>query len=198
MLLKMALIQTPKIKVVSSYPLPKFFYMPLVLLGSLLQSLLGACVAGIPAGEKDVDTASFQPSNQISGLNGETIKHHPIVPEDIQGQSEVFVNWLLPVSVAADSTRNVVPSPPHPTIPSILPPETDETNTGWSEESVPTDFPLRRCSSHGKEKAIREVGDHIGILGILKFPVVKPPSRSRNHQRLASPWYPPFSDTMVT
>lgn len=66
MLLKMALIQAPKIKIVPSYPLPKFSYMPLVLLGFLLQSLLWACVCEIPAGEKDVDTTSSHPSNQIS------------------------------------------------------------------------------------------------------------------------------------
>jgi len=198
MLLEMALIQTPKIKVIPSHPLAEFFYMPVVLPGFLLQSLHGAYAAGIPTDEKGVDIVWSQSSSQISDLNGETIRPHPIVPEDTQGQSEVFVNQLLPVSVRADSTRNAVLFPLHPASPSILPPGTDETSTGWSEESVPTDFPLRRCSSHSKEKAIREVDGHIGILGILKFPVVKPLSRSRIHQKLASPWYPPFWDTMVT
>jgi hypothetical protein len=198
MLLKMVLIQTPKIKVVSSRPLAEFFYMLLALLGLRLQSLHGAYVAGTPTDEKGADIVSSPPSNQTFALNGGTIRHHPIVPEDIQGQSEAFANQLLPVSAGADSATNAVLSLLHPTNPSTLPPGTDGTNTGWSEESVPTDFPPRSCSSHGKEKAIHVVDGHIGILGILKFPAVKPLSRSRNHQKLASPWHPPFSGTMVT
>jgi hypothetical protein len=197
-LLKMALIQTPKVKVISSHPLAKFFYMLLGPLDLLLKSLHEACVAETPADEKGVDIVSPQPLNQTSGLNGGTIRHHPIVPEDIQGHSEVFVNQPLVVSAGADSTRNAVLSPLHPTIPSILPPGTDGTNTGWSGESAPTDFPLHMYSSHGKEIAIHEADGHIGILGILKFPVVKPLSRSRNHQILAFPWHPPFWVTMVT
>jgi hypothetical protein len=198
MLLKMALIQAPKIKVVSSHPLAEFFYMLLALLGLRLQSLHGAYVAGTPADEKGADIVSSQPSNQTFALNGGTIRHHPIVPEDIQEHSEVFVNQLPLVSVGVDSTRNAALSPLHPITPSILPLGTDGTSIGWSEASVPTDYPLRRCSFHGKEKAIHEVDGHIGILGTLKFPVVKPLSRSRNHQRLVFPWHPPFWVTMVT
>jgi hypothetical protein len=198
MLLKMTLIQTPKVKVISCHPVAEFFYMILGPLDLLLQSLHEACVAEIPADEKDVDIVSPQPLNQTSGLNGGTITHHPIVPEDIQERSEVFVNQPLIVFVGADSTRNAVLSPLHPTIPSILPPGTDGTNTGWSGESVPTDSPLRMCSSHGKEIAIHEADGHIGILGILRFLVVKPLSRPWNHQILAFPWHPPFWVTMVT
>jgi hypothetical protein len=198
MLLKMALIQTPKVKVVSSHPLAEFFYMLLGPLDLPLQSHHEVCVAGTPTDEKGVDFVSPQPLNQTSDLNGGTIRHHPIVPEDIQGQSEVFVDQPPIVFAGADSTRNAVLSPLRPTTPSILLPGTDGTNTGWSGESVPTDFPLHTCSSHGKEITIHEVDGHIGILGILKFPVVRPLSRSRNHQRLASPWHPPFWVTMVT
>jgi hypothetical protein len=148
--------------------------MPLVLLGSLLQSFLGACVAETPTDEKGVDIVSSQPSNQTSGLNGETIRHHPIAPEDIQGHSEVFVNQLLLVSVDADSTTTAVLCPLHPISPSILPPGSDGTSTGWSEESALINCPPHRYSSHGKEKAIHEVADHIGIQGILIFLVVEP------------------------
>jgi hypothetical protein len=197
-LLKMALIQTPKVKVVSSHPLAEFFYMLLGPLDLLPQSHHEVCVAGTPTDEKGADFVSPQPLNQTSGLNGGTIRHHPIVPEDIQGHSEVFVDQPPIVFAGADSTSNAVPSPLHPTIPSILPPGTDETNTGWSGESVPKDFPLHSCSSHGKEIAIHEVDGHIGTLGILKFPVAKPLSRPRNHQRLAFPWHPPFWVTMIT
>jgi hypothetical protein len=198
MLLKMALIQTPKIKVISSHPLAEFFYMLFGPLDFLLQSLHEVCVAGSPTDEKGVDIVSPQPLNQISGPNGATIGHHPIVHADIQGHSEVFVSQPLIASAGADPTRNAVLSPLHPTTPSILPSGTDETNTGWSGESVPKDFPLHRCSSHGKEIATHEVDGHIETLGILKFPVAKPLSRPRNHQRLAFPWHPPFWVTMVT
>jgi hypothetical protein len=198
MLLKMALIQTPKIKVILSHPLAEFFYMPLVLLDFLLQSLHAAYVAGIPVDEKGVDIVWSQPSNQTSDLNGGTIRPHPIVPADTQGYLEVFVNPLLLVSVGLDSMRNAVPSPLHPITPSILPPETDGTSTEWYEESVLINCPPHRYSFHGKEKAIHEVDGHIAIQGILIFPVVEPLSRSRSHQRLAFPWHPPFWDTMVT
>jgi hypothetical protein len=198
MLLEMAFIQTPKIKVIPSHPLAEFFYMPVVLPGFLLQSLHGAYVAGIPTDEKGVDIVWSQSSNQTSDLDGETIRPHPIVPEDTQGHPEAFVNPLLLASVGLDSARDAVPSPLHPITPSILPPETDGTSTGWYEESVLINCPPHSYSSRGKEKAIHEVDGHIETRGIWIFPVAEPLSRSRSHQRLAFPWYPPFSDTMVT
>jgi len=198
MLLKMALIQTPKIKVIPSDPLAEFFYMPVVPLGLLRQSLHGACVAETPTGEKGADIVWSQLSNQTSGPNGGTTKPHPIVPQNTQGHSGVFVNPFLLASADVDSTRNAVLSLLHLTTPSVLPLETDGTNTGSSEGSVLINCPLHRYSFHGKEKAIHEADGHIGTLGISQFPVAEPLSRSRNPQRLVFPWHPPFWDTMVT
>jgi len=55
-LLKMALIETPKVKVLSSHEPAKVFYMPPVPPGWLLRSSPEACVGETQIDGKDVDT----------------------------------------------------------------------------------------------------------------------------------------------
>jgi hypothetical protein len=197
-LLKMTLIQTPKIKVISSHEPVEFFYMPSAPPDPLLRSHLEACVSETPDDERGVDIAAPLPLRQSRGLNGEITRGHPIVPEHIQRRGETSANRPLIVSADGGSKKNAVLSPRHPSVLLGLLPETGETNTGWSEGNVPTDSPLRTYSSPDKERAIHEGDGHIGILRISKSPVVASILRPRYHQILAFPWLPPFWVTMVT
>jgi hypothetical protein len=197
-LLKMALIQTPKVKVISSHEPTKFFYMPLGPPDWLLRSFPEACAVETPNGERGVDIVGPPSLGQIPGLNGGTTRRHPTVLEYIPRRWGASVNQPLTVSADEDSKKNAVLSPQHLSAPSSLPPGTDGTNTGWFEGNVPIDFPLHRCSSLDKGRAIHEAGGHIGIPEILRFLVVKPILRPRDHQTPASPWLPPFWVTMVT
>ena len=88
-------------------------------------------------------------------------------------------------------------NPRHRSALPILPLENDGTNTGWCEGNAPIRFPLHKRSSLGKARAIHEVGDHIGIPGILQFPAAESTLQPRHHQISAFPWLPPFCVTMV-
>jgi len=197
-LLKMALIQTPKVKIFSSQEAPEFFYMPADPPDSPLRSLPEAYVAEIPDDEKAVDIVVPRSLTQIPSLNGGTTESHPIVPENIQKRWEASVNRPLIASVDEDLTKSAALSPQHPPVPLTLLPGTDETNTGWSEESAPIDDPLHMCSFPDRERAIHEGDDHSGIPETSKFPVEAPILRPLDHQKLAFPWHPPFWVTMVT
>jgi hypothetical protein len=197
-LLKMTLIQTPKVKVISSHEPTKFFYMPVGPPDWLLRLFPAACAVETPNGERAVDIVGFPSLRQIPGLNGGTTKHHPTVLAYIPRRWGAFVNQPLTVSADEDSKKYAALSPQHLSAPSSLLPETDGTNTGWFEGNVPIDFPLHKCSFPGKEKAIHEADGHIGIPEILRFLVAKPISRPRNHQISACPWLPPSWVTMVT
>jgi hypothetical protein len=197
-LLKMTLIQTPKVKVISSHEPTKFFYMLLGLPDWLLRSFPEVCAVETPNGERGVDIVGLPSLSQILGLNGGTTRRHPTVLEYIPRPWGAFVNQPLTVSADEDSKKNAVLSSQHLSAPSSLPPGTDGTNIGWFEGNVPIDFPLDRYSFLDKGRAIHEAGGHIGIPKILRSLVVKPILRPRDHQTSASPWLPPFWVTMVT
>jgi len=197
-LLEMTLIQTPKVEVISSHELKKFFYMPLGLLDWLPRSFPEACAVETPNGERGADIVGRPSLNQIPGLNGGITRRRPTVLECILRWWGAFVNQPPTASAAEGSKQNAVPFLQHLSAPSSLPPGTGETNTGWFEGNVPIDFPLHRCSSLDKARAIHEADGHIGIPEILRFPVAKPLLRPRDHQISTSPWLPPFWATMVT
>jgi hypothetical protein len=197
-LLKMTLIQTPKVKVISSHEPMNFFYMPLGPPDWLLRLSPEACVVEIPDGERGVDIVVPPSLSQTPALNGGTTRRHPTVLEYIPRRWEAFVNQPLTVSAGEDSKKSAVLSPQHLSVPSSLPPGIDGTNTGWFEGNVPIDFRLHRCSFLDKGRAIHEADGHIGIPEILRFPVVKPILRPWDHQISAFPWLPPFWVTMVT
>jgi hypothetical protein len=196
-LLEMAFIQTPKVEVISSHEPKKFFYMPLGLLDWLPRSFPEACAVETPNGERGADIVGPPSLNQIHGLNGGITRRRPTVLECIPKRWGAFVNQPLTASADEDSKQNAVPFLQHLSAPSILPPGTDGTNTGWFEGNVPIDFPLHSYSSLDKARAIHEAGGHIAIPEILRFPVAKPILRPRDHQTSASPWLPPFLVTMV-
>jgi len=197
-LLKMTLIQTPKVQVISSHEPTKFFYMPVGPLDWLLRSFPEAYVVETLDGERGVDIVVPASLSQTPGLNGGTTRRHPTVPEYIPRRWGASVNQPLIVSVDEDSKKNTVLSLQHPPAPSTLPPGIDGTNTGWFEGNVPIDFPLHRCSCLDKGTATHEAGGHIGIPEILRFLVAKLILRPRYHQTSAFPWLPSFWVTMVT
>jgi hypothetical protein len=197
-LLEMTLIQTPKVEVISSHEPKKFFYMPLGLLDWLPRSFPEACAVETPNGERGADIVGRPSLSQIPGLNGGITRRRPTVLECILRWWGAFVNQPPTASAAEGSKQNAVPFLQHLSAPSSLPPGTGETNTGWFEGNVPIDFPLHRCSSLDKARAIHEADGHIGIPEIMRFPVAKPLLRPRDHQISTSPWLPPFWVTMVT
>jgi hypothetical protein len=192
MLLEMALIQTPKIKVFASYEPAKFFYMPPARLGLRRQSPPGAYVCGTQTDGKCVGIGVPQSLNQMPGLNGGITKFHPTVPGYIQRRWAVSSNQPLTVFSDEDPKKNVVLFPPHRSTHSDLPFGNGGTNTGWFEENDPTGPPLHKCSSLGKGKAIHAAGDHIGLREILKFLAVELTSQPRDPRISVFPWLPPF------
>ena len=196
-LLEMAFIEAPKIKVVSSQKPANFFYMPPAPPGWLLRSAPGAYVGETQSDGKDVDTVVPLPLNQTLALNGATTGFHPTALAYIPSRWEASVNRPLTVSTDGDATRKAVLSPRHRSALPILPLENDGTNTGWCEGNALIRFPLHTCSSLGKARAIHEVGDHIGIPRILKFPAAASTLPTRDHQISTFPWLPPFWVTML-
>jgi len=78
-LLKMTLIQTPKVTVISSHEPTKFFYMPAGPPDWLMRLFPPACAVETPNGERAVDIVGPPSLRHIPGLNGWTTKCHPTV-----------------------------------------------------------------------------------------------------------------------
>jgi hypothetical protein len=191
-LLEMALIQTPKIKVFSSQKLTKFFYMPPAPRDWLRQSLPVACVGEIQADGKSVDIGVPRYLIQKPSLHGAIAKFHPTAPGNIQKWREASVNRLLAVSSVAGRKKKAVLSPRHLAVHSAPPPGNGGTNTGLFAANGLIDQLPHTCSSLAKGKAIRAAGGHIGLLGISKFLVVKSTLQPPGHRISADPWLPPF------
>jgi hypothetical protein len=192
MLLEMALIQTPKIKVFSSQKLTKFFYMPPAPRGFLPQLLPVACVDEIQADGKFADIGVPRCLIQKSFLHDAIAKSHPTAPGNIPRRWEASVNRLLTVSSVAAPKKKAVLSPRHRGAHSTRPPGNGGTSTGSFGVNGPIDQPPHTYSFLGKGKAIHVAGGHIGLLGISKFPAVKSTLQPRGHRISAYPWLPPF------
>jgi hypothetical protein len=191
-LLEMALIQTPKIKVFSSQKLTKFFYMLPAPRDFLRQLLPVAYVGEIQTDGKFVDIGVPRCLIQKPSLHDAIAKSHPTVPRNIPRRSGASVNRLLAVSSVAGPKKKAVLSPRHPGVHSAHPPGNGGTNTGSFAANGPIGQPPHTCSSLGKGKAIHVAGGHIGLLGISKFPAVKSTLQPRGHRISAYPWLPPF------
>jgi len=192
MLLEMALIQTPKIKVASSQKLTQFFYMPPALRDLLRQSPPGASVGEIQTGGKSADIGVPRSLIQRPVLYDAIAKSHPTVPGNNPRRWAVSVNPPLIVSSGANPKKKAALSPRHRGVHSSRPLGSDGTNTGWFGASGPINRPLHTCSSPGKGKAIHAGGDHTGLLGISIFPAGGSTLQPLGRRILAFPWLPPF------
>jgi hypothetical protein len=192
MLLEVALIQTPKIKVFSSYEPTKFFYMPPGPPSLPQHSPPEAYAGGTPTDGRFVGIGVHRFLNPMPGLNGGIAKPHPTVLENIQRQWAACVNPPLPVFSDPGPKKNAALSPLHRLALLGLPAGNDETNIEWFEESGPTNHRLRKCSSHEIGKAIHVAGDHIGLRQIVKFPVEESALPPLGRRRSVFPWLPPF------
>ena len=192
MLLEMALIQTPKIKVFSSQKLTKFFYMPPAPQDLLRQSLPVACVGETQTDGKFADIGVPRCLIQKSSLHDGIARSHPTAPGNIPKPWGTSVNRLLAVSSVAGPKKKAVLSPRHPVVHSARPPGNGGTNTGSFAANGPIDQPPHTCSSLGKGKAIHVAGGHTALLGISKFLAAKSTLQPRDHRISAFPWLPAF------
>jgi hypothetical protein len=192
MLLEMALIQTPKIKVFSSQKLAKFFYMPPALRDLLRQSPPVAYVGEIQTDEKSADIGVPRSLIQRPVSHDATAKFHPTVPGNNQKRWEVSVNPPLIVSSGTNPKKEAALSPRHRVVHSIHPLGNDGTNTGWFGANDPINLPPHTCSSHGKEKVIHVGGDHTGLPAISIFPAGESTLQPLDHRISTFPWLPPF------
>ena len=173
MLLEMALIQTPKIKVFSSQKLTKFFYMPSAPRDLLRQSLPLAYGGEIQTDGKFVDIGVPRCLIQKPSLHDAIAKSRPTAPGNIPKRWGASVNRLRAVSSVARPKNKAVLSPRHRVVHSTRPPGNGGTNTGSFVVNGPIGRPPHTCSSLGKGKAIHVAGGHIGLPEISKFPAVK-------------------------
>jgi len=196
-LLEMALIQTPKIKIVSSQKLANFFYRQPVLRDLRRPSLPAASDAEIQTDGRcaGIGVPRFLAQRPFS--YGGIAKSHPTAPEDIQRRWAAFVSPPPTACADANPRRDASLSPPHPAVPAARLPGIGETNTGWFEGNDPIGLPHHTRSSLGKGRVIHVDGDRIGPLGIGRFPAGKSISQPRDHHISASPWLPPLLATMV-
>jgi hypothetical protein len=192
MLLEMALIQTPKIKVFSSQKLTKFFYMPPAPRDLLRQSLPVAYVGEIQTDGKFADIGVPRCLIQKPSSHDAIARSHPTAPGNIPKRWGASVNRLRAVSSVAGPKNKAVLSLRHRVVHSTRPAGNGGTNTGSFVVNGPIDQPPHTCSSLGKGKAIHVAGGHIGLLEISKFPAVKSILQPRGHRILAYPWLPPF------
>jgi hypothetical protein len=197
MLLEMALIQTPEIKIVSSQKPAQFFYMRPVQPDLRRQSLPAAYGDEIQTDGRCADIGVPQWLAQTPVLYGGTAKPHPTAPGDIQRRWVTFVSPPLTASAEANPTRDAALSPQHPAVPAAPLPGTGETNTEWFEENGPIGRPPHTRSSLAKGRVIHVVGGRTGHRGIARFPAVKSILQPRDRHISAFPWSPSFLATMV-
>ena len=192
MLLEMALIQTPKIKIFSSQKLTKFFYMPPAPRDVLRQSLPVVCAGETQIYGKFADIGVPRSLLQKLSSHDATAKFHPTAPGNIPKRWGASVNLLRAVSSVAGPKKMAVLSPRHRVVHSTRPLGNDGTNTESFAANGPIGQPPHRRSSLGKEKVIHVAGGHIALLGISKFPAAKSTLQPQDHRISAYPWLPPF------
>jgi len=191
MLLEMALIQTPKIKIFSPQKLTKFFYMPSAPQDLLPQSLPAVYVGEIQADGTFADIGVPRCLIQKPSLNDAIAKCHPTAPGNIPKWAEASVNRPPAASSVVGPKKKAVLFPPHPEVHPTRPPGNGGTNTGSFAANGPINQPPHTCSSPGKEKAIHVADGHIGLLRTSKFPAVKSTLQPQDHRISAYPWLPP-------
>lgn len=153
-LLKVTLIETPEVKLLSSHEPTKLFYMSPAPPDWLLRLVPAARVGENQIDGKDVDIVLPLPLNQTLGLNGGATRYYPPVHEYTQNWWKVFINRPLGAYADGNAKRKAVLSPRHRSALPCLPLNNTGANTGWCKGNELIGFPVHRCSYLSKARTM--------------------------------------------
>jgi len=198
MLLKMALIQTPKIEVFPVDPSMEFFYMPAVPRDRPRRSPPEVCVAGTPSCERSSGTVAFPNRDRMPALGDGKEDSRPMAPGNSQTSPEIPSDPWPVVSTGRHARKTGDPAPRHPPELQSRLLDNADTSTGWSEGNGLMSLRPHNCSSPGRAATTHEDDDRTWTRRNGRSPAAERPSSSQHPQTEIFSWPPPFEAAMVS